>query len=137
MSKNLNLWINETGEEKFKNFLTSLDKENPQKHATTIYRNCEQSYIEKYFMYNKIGSGAVVIGTLCSHSAISIKEKKCKNHLSTWHLQQLLSLELDFYTHFIKNLNIKPPIKRKKTILDELKAKTLVVKIEIKSQKNI
>ncbi|WP_264731627.1 hypothetical protein [Wolbachia endosymbiont (group A) of Sphaerophoria taeniata] len=63
MSKQLNLWIKETGEEKFKNFLTSLDKENLQKHSTTIYRNYEQSYNEKYFMYNKIGSGAVVIGS--------------------------------------------------------------------------
>ncbi|MGL9759271.1 MAG: hypothetical protein ACR5LA_11180, partial [Wolbachia sp.] len=63
MSKQLNLWIKETGEEKFKNFLTSLDKGNLQKHATTIYRNYEQSYNEKYFMYNKIGSGAVVIAS--------------------------------------------------------------------------
>lgn len=114
MSKQLNLWIKETGEEKFKNFLTSLDKENLQKHATTIYRNYEQSYNEKYFMYNKIGSGAVVIGScaLILLSRYFDLREKVQNHLNTWHLQQLLSLELDFYTHFIKNMNIKPPTKR-------------------------
>lgn len=54
MSKQLNLWIKETGEEKFKNFLTSLDKENLQKHATTIYRNYEQSYNESISCTTKL-----------------------------------------------------------------------------------
>ncbi|KAF5269455.1 hypothetical protein FQR65_LT18900 [Abscondita terminalis] len=63
MSKQLNLWKQENGEEKLKNFLTSLGEGDFQKHATTIYRHYEQSHNQKHFRENKFASGAVVIAS--------------------------------------------------------------------------
>ncbi|WP_265033452.1 hypothetical protein [Wolbachia endosymbiont (group A) of Sicus ferrugineus] len=70
MSKQLNLWRQETGEESFKKFIMSIldnegeDKEKRlQDHATTIYRNYEQSHNKKHFRENKFASGAVVIAS--------------------------------------------------------------------------
>lgn len=66
MSEQLNYWIQQTGDDHFERFLTVLDEKNEEKlrkHAATIYRNYEQNRNEKYFMYNKIGSSAVVLGS--------------------------------------------------------------------------
>lgn len=61
MSDQLNYWRRQTGDDNFERFLSAVDEKYLRKHATTIYRNCEQNRNEKYFMYNKIGSSAVVI----------------------------------------------------------------------------
>ncbi|WP_353276563.1 hypothetical protein [Wolbachia endosymbiont (group A) of Agelastica alni] len=146
MSKQLNLWKQETGEESFKKFIMSIldnEKEDKEKrlqdHATTIYRNYEQSHNQKHFRENKFASGAVVIAScaLILLSRYFDLREKVQRPLEYMALASIVIFGVGFLYSLYQENEYKVSDKREnyesdyekhqmlpevKTIMDELKA---------------
>lgn len=144
MSSQLNYWIRQTGDDNFKTFLAVLDEKNLQKHATTIYRNYEQSRNEKYFTHNKIGSIAVVIGScvLMLLSRYFYLRERVQTPLEYMMLAAIVIFGAGFLYSLYQEHEYKVSGKREeyvlkyksheelpeiKTIMDELKAEKLAL----------
>lgn len=143
MSKHLNLWKKESGEENFNKFISSLraekDEKKLQEHATTIYRNYQQSHDEKHFRENKIASGIVVIAScaLILLSRYFDLREKVQRPLEYMALASILIFGAGFLYSLYQENEYKASDKREKhesdyenhqklpevqTIMDELKA---------------
>lgn len=145
MSKHLNIWKQETGEENFNKFISSLHDEEDEdrllKHATTVYRNYQQSHDEKHFREKKIASGAAVIAS-CALILLSryfdLKEK-VQTQLEYMALASILIFGAGFLYSLCQENEYKVSDKREKyesdyqkhqmlpevrTIMDELVAES-------------
>ncbi|WP_253302857.1 hypothetical protein [Wolbachia endosymbiont of Psylliodes chrysocephala] len=149
MSKQLNLWRQETGEENFRKFITSIlgseEKDREERlraHATTIYRNYEQSHNQMHFRENKFASGAVVIAScaLILLSRYFDLREKVQRPLEYMALASIVIFGVGFLYSLYQENEYKVSDKREKyesdyakhkelpeiqTIMDELKAETL------------
>ncbi|WP_341812048.1 hypothetical protein [Wolbachia endosymbiont (group A) of Conops quadrifasciatus] len=149
MSKQLNLWKQETGEESFRKLIMSIldnkgeDREKRlQAHATTVYRNYEQSHNQKHFRENKIASGAVVIAScaLILLSRYFDLREKVQRPLEYMALASIVIFGVGFLYSLYQENEYKVSDKREKyesdyekhqmlpevqTIIDELKAEAI------------